>query len=130
MPYILKVAIQNNTNNFIGPRFDNLSIFGSDYPTRDGTCIRDYIHVVDLAKDHIKYLKKLKKGINHYNLVTGNGISVLEIVHKFIQVNNIKLPYQLVKRRDGYLSELYWKTTLNLEDICKDSWNFHIFVLF
>lgn len=129
MPYILKVAIGE---------LDCLTIFGNDYETPDGTCIRDYIHVVDLAKGHLKALEKIfnqKKALNIYNLGSGNGISVKQIVDTFEQVNNIKLNYRYGARREGdlpeyfadatkALNELNWKTEKTLEDMCKDSYNF------
>ena len=129
MPYILKVASHE---------LECLTIFGNDYDTPDGTCIRDYIHVVDLAKGHIKSLTKMfssPSGLHIYNLGSGNGVSVSEIVTKFEEVNNIKLNYRYGERRDGDLpalfadaskafDELGWKTEKSLEDMCRDSWNF------
>jgi UDP-glucose 4-epimerase len=129
MPYIQKVATGE---------LEKLHIFGDDYPTKDGTGIRDYIHVVDLAKGHIKALEKLDKmeeGVEVYNLGTGTGYSVLDIVKTFERVNNVKVPYVIDPRRDGDLAELYadtvkakeelgWVATKTLEDMCKDSWNF------
>ena len=129
MPYILKVAVGE---------LDCLTIFGNDYDTPDGTCIRDYIHVVDLAKGHLKTLDKMFKQVssfNVYNLGSGNGVSVKEIVDTFERVNNIKLNYKYGERREGdllkiyadatkALNELNWKTEKTLEDMCKDSYNF------
>lgn len=129
MPYILRVAIG---------RLECLTIFGNDYDTPDGTCIRDYIHVVDLAKGHIKAIEQLfnlESGIKIYNLGTGNGISVTEIVTTFERVNNLKLNYKYGERRKGdlpsicadptlALKELGWKTEKTLEDMCKDAYNF------
>lgn len=129
MPYILKVA---------AGELETLNIFGNDYETPDGTCIRDYIHVVDLAKGHVSALKKLEKelsGLYIYNLGSGNGVSVLDIVKTFEKVNNIKLNYVFAPRREGDLPEFFanpskaydelgWKTEKTLEDMCRDSWNF------
>ena len=138
MPYILKVAEQNNNNRFIDDRYSILNIFGNDYPTNDGTCIRDYIHVVDLAKAHVKALDKMitnNTKLKIYNLGTGIGTSVLELIEMFEKINNVKIPYQIVGRREGDRAELYcknnlavteleWEPVLTLEDMCKDSWEF------
>lgn len=126
MPYVMKVA---------AGKLEQLSIFGDDYPTPDGTCIRDYIHVVDLAKGHVKALQKAPSGLNVYNLGSGKGVSVLELVNTFEKVNNLKVNYKIVDRRPGDLPEFYadstkalkelgWKTNKTLEDICKDTWNY------
>ena len=131
MPYILKVAIGS---------LPCLTIFGNDYNTPDGTCIRDYIHVVDLAKGHLKALTHAlnnEPSLNIYNLGTGRGVSVKEIVETFERVNNIKLNYKYGDRRTGdlgvvyanvskALNELNWQTEKTLEDMCKDSYNFAI----
>ena len=130
MPYILKVSIG---------ALPCLTIFGDDYNTPDGTCIRDYIHVVDLAKGHLKALEhsfNSNPNLFIYNLGTGNGVSVKEIVETFEKVNNLKLNYKYGSRREGDLPAMYadaskalrelnWKTEKNLEDMCKDS-NFAI----
>ena len=126
MPYIMKVA---------SGKLEELSVFGNDYPTPDGTGVRDYIHVVDLAKGHVCALDKMKKGLNVYNLGSGKGVSVLELVETFKKVNNIDVKYKIVERRAGDLAEYYadpskalkelnWKTEKSLEDICRDSWNY------
>ena len=129
MPYILKVA---------SGELECLTIFGDDYDTPDGTCIRDYIHVVDLAKGHLKAIEKIFKqnpSINVYNLGSGNGVSVKEIVETFEKVNEIKLNYKYGQRREGdlaeyfadaskALNELNWKTEKTIEDMCRDSYNF------
>ncbi len=128
MPYIVKVA---------NKELKELSIFGNDYDTIDGTGVRDYIHVVDLAKGHIKAIKKVskKKGVEAYNLGTGKGYSVLQIVNTFMKVNNIDVPYKIVARRPGdidacYAStdkafkELKWKANLEIDEMCKDAYNF------
>ena len=129
MPYITKVAIGE---------LEYLNIFGSDYNTPDGTGVRDYIHVVDLAIGHVKALNKLlnNKGINIYNLGTGKGYSVLEIVNAFKKVNNIELPYKITERRPGDIAtcyadstkaqkELDWHPIYDIEDMVKDSYNFY-----
>ena len=129
MPYIQRVA---------NKQLAELTIFGNDYPTPDGTCLRDYLHVVDLAKGHLKaldYLDKSDNGIYIHNLGTGNPKSVLDIVNAFIKVNNIDVPYKFGPRREGDLPEFYadpskaerelgWKAEKSLEDMCRDSWNY------
>lgn len=126
MPYIVRVAIG---------KLDHLSIFGNDYPTHDGTGVRDYIHVVDLAKGHVKALENNRNGLFIYNLGTGKGYSVLDLVKTFEMVNNVKIPYEIVGRRAGDVDECYadptkalkelgWKAELGIEDMCKDSYNF------
>ena len=128
MPYIVRVA---------SGELEILSIFGDDYDTPDGTGVRDYIHVVDLAKGHIKALEKAGKGegVYYYNLGTGKGYSVLDLVKNFEKVNKIKVPYKIVDRRPGdiascyadptkALKELGWKAELDLEDMMRDSYNF------
>ncbi len=129
MPFIMKVA---------NKEIDHLNIFGKDYATKDGTAARDYIHVVDLAKGHLKALEKLnneKSGLFIYNLGTGNPYTVQEIVDTFKKVNNIDVPYEYTERRAGDLTIMYadptkareelgWAAEKNIEDMCKDSWNF------
>ena len=128
MPYITKVA------KGILP---NLNVFGNDYPTKDGTGVRDYIHVVDLAKGHIKAIdySVTHRGIETFNLGTGKGYSVLDIVNTFEKVNHVNVPYQIVERRPGDIAECYadpskaervlgWRAEKGLEDMCKDAWNF------
>jgi UDP-glucose 4-epimerase len=128
MPFITQVAI--------GKR-PFLSIYGNDYPTKDGTGVRDYIHVVDLAFGHLAALKKLnsKPGFVVYNLGTGKGTSVLEMVHAFEQANQVKIPYQIVARRSGDIAVSYadcskafkdlgWKTKKTILDACLDSRRF------
>ena len=129
MPYVVRVA---------SGQLKELSVFGNDYPTPDGTGVRDYIHVVDLAKGHVKAIEKLnkeKKGLYIYNLGTGIGYSVLDIVNTFEKVTGKKVPYKIVPRREGDLAvtyanpektykELNWKAEKNLEDMCRDSWNY------
>ena len=129
MPYIAKVA---------SGKLEKLSVFGNDYDTHDGTGVRDYIHVVDLARGHVKALEKLDKegkGLYIYNLGTGTGYSVLDIVNAFEKANNIKVPYSIAPRRAGDIAkcfadpkkareELGFVATKTLEDMCKDAWNF------
>lgn len=128
MPYITSV---------VSGKLEVLSVFGDDYPTHDGTGVRDYIHVVDLAKGHIKALEKIDKesGLYIYNLGTGIGYSVLDLVKTFEKANNIKVNYKIAPRRPGDVAEYYadptkakeelgWKATKTLEDMCRDSWNF------
>ena len=125
MPYVMKVA---------AGKLEALSIFGNDYETEDGTCRRDFIHVVDLANGHVKALNHLG-GLKIYNLGSGKPVSVLELVTTFEKVNNLKLNYKFAPRRPGDLMEYYadptkafeelgWKTEKTLEDICKDAWNY------
>ena len=128
MPYITGVA---------SGKLEILSVFGNDYPTKDGTGVRDYIHVVDLANGHLKALDKIRQesGVKIYNLGTGNGYSVLELVNTFEKVNNIKVNYKIADRRPGDIAECYadptkaknelgWEAKLGIEQMCKDSWNF------
>ena len=128
MPYITKVATK---------KFDKLQIFGNDYETKDGTGVRDYIHVVDLAKGHVLALNKLKtsKGVHIWNLGTGTGYSVLEIVNTFNKVNGNLVKYEFTKRREGDVpicyadttkakKELGFVATHSLEDMCKSSYEF------
>ena len=124
MPFITQVAVG---------RREYLSIYGNDYPTPDGTGVRDYIHVVDLARGHVAALKKLATGCEVFNLGTGVGYSVLEMVKTFEKANNLTLPYKIVDRRPGDLPTCYadpaksaevlgWRAEKNLEDMCRDSW--------
>ena len=129
MPYVVRVAAGT---------LKELAVFGNDYNTPDGTGVRDYIHVVDLAKGHIKALEKLEKeenGLYIYNLGTGKGASVIDMVKAFEKVTGKKVPYKIAPRRDGDIAtcyadptkaknELNWVATKNLEDMCKDSWKY------
>lgn len=129
MPYIVRVA---------AGKLEQLSVFGNDYNTHDGTGVRDYIHVVDLAKGHIKALEKLEKeneGLYIYNLGTGTGYSVLDMVKSFENATGQKVNYKIVDRRPGDIAECYadpkkakeelgWEAEKNLEDMCVDSWNY------
>ena len=128
MPYIVRVATKE---------LEILSVFGDDYDTHDGTGVRDYIHVVDLAKGHLKALEKSDTytGINYYNLGTGTGYSVLDLVNTFKKINGVDVPYKIVERRAGdiaacyadptkAMNELGWKAEFGIEEMCRDSYNF------
>ena len=128
MPYIVKVA---------SGELECLNVFGNDYPTPDGTGVRDYIHVVDLALGHIKAVEKATstKGVHIYNLGTGHGYSVLEIVQNFEKVNGVKVNYRIAPRRPGDIpacyadttkakQELGWEAKYGIEDMCRDAWNY------
>ena len=126
MPYISQVAIG---------RRDHLNVFGNDYDTPDGTGVRDYIHVVDLARGHvcaIDYMLK-HRGESAFNLGTGVGYSVLDMVHAFERVTGKKIPYEIVDRRPGDLATVYsspdksaellgWRAEYDLDDMCRDTW--------
>ena len=127
MPYITQVAIG---------RREKLSVYGNDYDTPDGTGVRDYIHVVDLAKGHVAAVKYAcgNTGCEVFNLGTGTGYSVLDMVHTFCRVNNVKVPYEIAARRPGDIATCYadpsksarvlgWKAEHTLADMCRDSWN-------
>ena len=127
MPYITQVAIG---------RREKLSIFGNDYPTPDGTCVRDYLHVMDLAKGHVAAVKFAteNKGTEVFNLGTGIGYSVMDTVNTFMEVNHVDVPYQIVGRRAGDIATCYadpakskevlgWTAQETLADMCRDSWN-------
>ena len=126
MPYITQVAVG---------KLPRLSVFGNDYPTPDGTGVRDYIHVVDLAKGHVAAMQYAMShtGAEAINLGTGRRTSVLELVETFQRVNGVEVPYVIAPRRDGDLASYYadatkawellhWKTELSVEDMCRDSW--------
>lgn len=128
LPYITQVAVG---------KLDHLSIFGSDYNTPDGTCVRDYIHVVDLAGGHLKALTAMEQehgGVWIYNLGTGKGYSVLDVVHAFEEANGLKIKYEMQGRRAGDVPQCYadptkaeeklgWKAERGLQEMCRDSWN-------
>ncbi|NLG92663.1 MAG: UDP-glucose 4-epimerase GalE [Clostridiales bacterium] len=128
MPYIMKVAVG---------KLECLSVFGDDYPTPDGTGVRDYIHVCDLANGHLKALEKLPhiEGAEAYNLGTGKGSSVLDVVHAFEKASGKKVNYKIAPRRAGDIAvcyadvskakkELGWEAKYSLDDMCRDNWNF------
>jgi UDP-glucose 4-epimerase len=126
MPFVTKVA---------KGQLEKLSVFGNDYDTIDGTGVRDYIHVVDLAMGHVKAIENLESGVNIYNLGTGRGTSVLELVNAFMKVNDLNVPYEIVGRRPGDLAvcfadaskaekELGWKAELGIEEMVRDAWRF------
>lgn len=126
MPYITQVAKGT---------LKELKIFGNDYDTVDGTGVRDYIHVVDLAEGHLAALEKVKPGVHIYNLGTGKGTSVLELLHAFEKANDLRLPYQIVERRPGDLAEswadvtkakqeLGWWAKRDVIAMCRDAWRF------
>lgn len=130
MPYMVQVA---------SGRLQIMSIFGNDYPTPDGTGIRDYIHVVDLSLGHIKALEKVfqTSGVEAYNLGTGKGYSVLEVINTFEQVNGQNIRYKFVPRRVGDVAQSYadpqkakrelgWEARRDLKEMCQDSWRFFI----
>ena len=126
MPYITQVAVG---------QLDHLRVFGNDYPTPDGTGVRDYIHVVDLAKGHLAALhySETHKGTEIINLGTGTGYSVLDVIHAFEKANGVRIPYEIAPRRSGDIAVCYadpakareklgWKAEKTLEDMCADAW--------
>ena len=124
MPYVTQVAVG---------KLKQLSIYGNDYPTHDGTGVRDFIHVVDLARGHVAALNYQKNGVGIFNLGTGTGYSVLDMVNTFSKTNGVDVPYRIVERRPGDIaacyaspdkaaSELGWRATHTLEDMVRDSW--------
>ena len=128
MPYVGRVA---------AGQLEKVTIFGDDYPTPDGTCQRDYLHVVDLAVGHLRALEYAANhtGVEAINLGTGNGVSVLELVHAFEKANGIRVPYVIGPRRDGDLPAFWadatkakkllgWEATHTVEDMCRSTWNF------
>lgn len=130
MPYISQVAVG---------KLEKLHVFGNDYDTPDGTCIRDYMHVVDLARGHVAALKQMEDmhGLDVFNLGTGKGSSVLEVIHAFEEATGMTIPYDITKRRSGDLSEYYadvtkantqlsWRATKTLKDACADAWRWQI----
>jgi UDP-glucose 4-epimerase len=127
MPYVTQVAVG---------KLKELGVFGNDYDTPDGTGVRDYIHVVDLARGHVKALQAIERncGLAIYNLGTGHGYSVLDMVKAFEHANGIKIPYSIKPRRAGDIAtcysnpakaerELGWHAEYDLDDMCRDAWN-------
>ena len=126
MPYVTQVA---------KGKLEKLRVFGNDYPTVDGTGVRDYIHVVDLAEGHVAALDNLTVGVHIYNLGTGKGTSVLQLVKAFEKANDIKIPYEIVERRPGDIAECYadaskarrelgWTAKRDIIAVCRDAWRF------
>jgi UDP-glucose 4-epimerase len=126
MPYVTQVA---------SGKLEKLRVFGNDYKTVDGTGVRDYIHVADLAEGHVAAIEKLTEGVQIYNLGTGQGTSVLQLIHAFEEVNNIKVPYEIVGRRPGDIASCYadaskaerelgWKAKRGIREMCRDAWRF------
>ncbi|MBO6134091.1 MAG: UDP-glucose 4-epimerase GalE [Lachnospiraceae bacterium] len=127
LPYVAQVAVG---------KLKEINVFGNDYPTPDGTGVRDYIHVVDLARGHVKAIEWLakKEGVSVFNLGTGNGYSVFDVIHAFEKACGHELPFVIKPRRDGDIATCYsrsdkaaellgWKAEYNLDDMCRDSWN-------
>lgn len=127
LPYVAQVAIG---------KLPEVGVFGNDYPTPDGTGVRDYIHVVDLAKGHVAALKKIEEnaGCKVYNLGTGHGYSVLDVIHAFEKACGHEIPYSIKPRRAGDIAECYakcdlardelgWQAEYDLDDMCRTSWN-------
>jgi UDP-glucose 4-epimerase len=128
MPYICRVSIGN---------LEKLPVYGGDYPTPDGTCRRDYLHVCDLADGHIAALQYIRthEGAEEINLGRGEGFSVLEIIDAYEKASGVKIPYEIVGRRAGDIAEFYadpakaekllgWKARLGIDDMCRSSWKF------
>ncbi|WP_433745205.1 UDP-glucose 4-epimerase GalE [Falsibacillus pallidus] len=126
MPYVTQVAK--------GKR-EKLNVFGNDYPTVDGTGVRDYIHVMDLAEGHVAALENLTEGVHIYNLGSGKGTSVFELIHAFEEANGVTIPYEIVDRRLGDIAasyadvskaklELGWEAKRDIKAMCRDAWNF------
>ncbi|MCK9222589.1 MAG: UDP-glucose 4-epimerase GalE [Limnochordia bacterium] len=126
MPYVTQVA---------KGKLKQLKVFGNDYDTVDGTGVRDYIHVVDLAEGHVAAIEKLSEGVHVYNLGTGQGTSVLQLVHAFQEVNQVKVPYEIVGRRPGDIAvcyadaskairELGWSAKRGIKEMVRDAWRF------
>ena len=139
MPFILNVAIKNNINKNISDVYSQLKIYGNKYNTIDGTCIRDYIHVVDLANAHIKSIEYLNKNNNIkydvFNIGTGKGTTVMEMLNAFCKINNVNIPYKICANRDGDIDSVFcdttkteklleWKSNKTLNDICRDAYNY------
>lgn len=124
LPHISQVAVG---------KLKTLKVFGGDYDTEDGSGVRDYIHVVDLARGHVAALKNIKPGANVYNLGTGKGTSVLELISAFESATQVKIPHEVVRRRPGDIASCYadatkaleqleWRAGKTIEDACVDTW--------
>ena len=138
MPYLLKVVTKNNLDSNYDSNYDNLNIFGIDYQTKDGTSERDFIHVCDLAKAHVASCNKidtLNTNFEVFNIGTGKPTSVLKLVNTFIKTNNVKLPYNIMNRREGDIDIVFcnpekatkllnWSSQKTIKDICMDSYRF------
>lgn len=139
MPYILNVAIKNNINKNFNEIYSQLKIYGNKYNTKDGTCIRDFIHVEDLANAHLKSIEYLDNNkdikFDIFNIGTGKGTSVLELVNTFITTNNVIIPYEIKENRNGDIGIVYcdttksnnilkWQAKKSLEEICRDSFRY------
>lgn len=134
LPFLLRVG-KNNYFNEKKSEYEYLKIFGNDYDTRDGTCIRDFIHVVDLANAHIACLDKFEKGAHIINIGTGKGTTVMEFINTFKNRLDVEIPYKILDRREGDVVESYcnndkakevlkWNALKDINDICRDSWNY------
>ncbi|MDF2608475.1 MAG: galE [Bacillales bacterium] len=128
MPYLTQVA---------KGKLEKLRVFGNDYPTIDGTGVRDYIHVMDLAEGHLAAFNHIKRGVQIYNLGTGNGVSVLQLIKAFEEANNMIIPYSIVERRAGDIAECYadvskvekelgWTAKKDVLEMCRDAWKFEL----
>ena len=142
MPYIVRAAVHNNTDTRLGDEYNELRVFGDDYDTPDGTAVRDFIHVVDLAKAHVKAVEKLqetgagaKARMEVYNIGTGQGHSVRKLVETFERVNGARVPSRVVGRRAGDVGVVYckadkaekqlgWSAELGLEEMCRDAYKY------
>ena len=130
MPYVAQVAVG---------KLPHMNVFGDDYPTHDGTGVRDYIHVVDLASGHIKALDVVdnKEGCQIYNLGTGKGYSVLDVIKTFEKISGKKIPYKIIERREGDIAECYadpslskkilnWEAEFGMDEMIRDHWNWQV----
>lgn len=141
-PTVVVTAVVPRITGFASGKFPSFSVFGTDYPTRDGTCVRDYIHVMDIADAHTKAIQYLAEGKQRancdvFNLGTGNGVTVLEAIHSFEKVSGVKLNYNIAPRRTGDVVEIYanndkaqkllgWKPTRSLDDMMLTAWNWEL----
>lgn len=147
MPFIVRTAIKNNLDSFLNDSYSELKIFGCNYSTPDKTAIRDFIHVVDLAQAHLCALQRIQRPLAEYqtnsnsdnfkvyNIGTGKGYSVKQLVDSFTQVNQVKLPFKYVQEREGDIPEVFcdaskaqkelrWTASKTIDDICRDAYNF------
>ena len=116
---------------------EKLKVFGNDYPTIDGTGVRDYIHVMDLAEGHVAVIEQMQTGVELYNLGTGKGTSVMQLISAFEEANGLTIPYEIVERRPGDIAEYYadttkantclqWNAKRTIQNMCRDAWNFEL----